>query len=99
MKVKEVIELINSEAELYSLGKAEDLLSEHNVEQVAYGLDIDKHWLYTIETEVYKCDDGFVGVTGLGTLYSEMMLPSDCDVHCFAEEYTEVVTTTYKRKE
>lgn len=98
MKVKELIELINNEEELYHTGDAEDLLSDYDVEQVAYGLNPDRHRWYEIVTDVYKCEDGFVGVTGLGQIYSEMMSSSDCDVTCYAEEYEEIQTITYKRK-
>lgn len=98
MKVAEVIELINNEDELYCLSYAEEMLSKHGVEQVMYGLDPDKHRWYEISTDVYQCEDGFVGVTGLGTMFSDMMCPSDCDVHCSAEEYEPVQVVTYRRK-
>lgn len=98
MKVEEVIKLINEQDELYSLSYAEELLSKHGVEQVMYGLDLEKHRWYEISTDVYQCEDGFVGVTGLGTMFSDMMLPSDCDVHCFAEEYEPVQVVAYRRK-
>lgn len=98
MKVEEVIKLINEQDELYSLSDAEELLSKHGVEQEAYGLESDAHRYYEISTDVYQCEDGFVGVTGLGTMFSEMMLPSDCDVHCSAEEYEPVQVVTYRRK-
>jgi hypothetical protein len=98
MKVEEVINLIDNTDELYYTSDAEDLLSKYNVKQVAYGLNVDRHRWYDIVTDVYKCEDGFVGITGLGQLYSEMMTPSDCDVYCYAEEYEEEQTITYKRK-
>lgn len=98
MKVEEVIRLINEQDELYRLSYAEELLSKHGVEQVMYGLESEAHRWYEISTDVYQCEDGFVGVTGLGTMFSEMMLPSDCDVHCSAEEYEPVQVVTYRRK-
>ena len=98
MKVQEVIKLIDEQDDLYCLSDAEDLLSKHDVEQVAYGLESDMHRHYEICTDVYQCEDGFVGVTGLGTMFSEMMIPSDCDVHCSAEEYEPVQVVTYRRK-
>lgn len=98
MKVDEVIQLIGEQDELYWLSYAEELLSKHGVEQVAYGLESNKHRWYEICTDVYQCEDGFVGVTGLGTMFSDMMLPSDCDVHCSAEEYEPVQVVTYRRK-
>lgn len=98
MKVQEVINLINEQDELYCLSDAEELLSKHDVEQVMYGLESDAHRYYEISTDVYQCEDGFVGVTGLGTMFSEMMLPSDCDIHCSAEEYEPVQVVTYRRK-
>ena len=90
MKVQEVINLINEQDELYSLSDAEELLSKHDVEQVMYGLESDAHRYYEISTDVYQCEDG--------TMFSEMMIPSDCDVHCSAEEYEPVQVVTYRRK-
>ena len=98
MKVKEVIDLINNEDELYHNSDAEELLNEHNIEQIAYGLNVDRHRWYEIITDIYKCEDGYVGITGVGKIYSEMMSSSDCDVHCYAEEYEPIQTITYKRK-
>lgn len=98
MKVEEVIDLINEQDELYCLLDAEELILKHGVEQVACGLESHAHRYYEISTDVYQCEDGFVGVTGLGRMFSEMMLPSDCDVHCSAEEYEPVQVVTYRRK-
>lgn len=99
MKVKEAIDLINDRVDLYHNADAEDLLlNEQGVEQIACNLNVDRHRWYEIITDIYKCEDGYVGVTGLGKMYSEMMAPSDCDVHCCASEYEPVQTITYKRK-
>lgn len=98
MKVKEVIELINNEDELYHNSDAKHLLKKHGIKQIACDLDVDRHRWYECATDIYQCEDGYVGITGLSNLYSEMMSPSDCDVHCYAEEYEAVQTITYKKK-
>ena len=98
MKVKEVINLINNEPELYHNADAEDLLYEYDVEKIAHDLDIDRYRWYEISTDVYVCEDGYVGITGLSKIYSERMGSIDCDIHCYAEEYEAVETITYKRK-
>ena len=97
MNTEQVIELVN-ESMLDSLQDAKNLLYRRKIPQVAHKLDIDRHRWYEIATDVYKCDDGFIGVTGISYLYSENMTYRDCDIHCFAEEYKEVVTVTYKKK-
>ena len=97
MKVK-VIDLINNEDELYHNADAEDLLYKHGVKKIAHDLDIDRHDWYEIATDIYKCEDGYVGVTGLSNIYSSRMCSSDCNVLCYAEEYEEVKMITYMKK-
>lgn len=91
MKVKEVIDVCNSN-KMYSLYDFEE---EYHLESVACNLNIDSHRWYEESTTVYKCDDGFVGVTGVSQLYSESMDYCDCESICWAEEYIPVQTVTY----
>lgn len=92
MKVQEVISLCNSN-EFYSLYDFEE---KCNIESVARNLNIDSHRWYEESTTVYKCDDGFVGVTGVSQLYSESMGYCDCESPCWAKEYKPVQTITYE---
>jgi len=91
MKVAEVIEKVNS-TKYWSLYDFEE---DFDLEAVASGLYVDKHRWYEISTTVYKCDDGFVGVSGVVQTYSEMMDYSDCLCECSAEEFEPKQVTTY----
>ena len=92
MDVKEAIELINNSDDCYSLWDAEDLLKGC---KFVSRQDIDSHRWYIMATDVYKVDNGYIGVRGVSELKSEMMDYSDTDEHCVAEEYTAVQTITY----
>lgn len=93
MKAQELIELINGEP-LYSLWDADDVIGSEAT-MVAKGLKLDIHRWYSKAVNVYKCDDGFVGVCGPYQLFSEEMVWSDTEA-CKAALYKEVKTVTYK---
>ena len=58
---------------------------------------IDNHLRYI--TKVYRCEDGFVGVTGVELLYSDLEeYIEDFDVLCKAEEYAPIICTKYVPK-
>lgn len=46
-------------------------------------------------TDIYEVDNGYIGVSGVSELKSEMMDYSDTDELCFAEEYQVIQTITY----
>lgn len=100
MKVQEFIKLVNeSEEPLCSLYQVEELKYDHKGDfpkKVMRGLNPDKHRWYEVSTDVYQCEDGYVGVTGVAQVYSEQMSASDCYIECKAEEYVQVQTITYK---
>lgn len=97
MKVKELIELVeNYEDPFISLYDVEDAVDK-KTKKVAT-INVDKHRHYSTATDVYQCEDGFVGVTGLHEIFSECSFPSDFDINCEASEYEEVQVTSYKRK-
>lgn len=91
MKVAEVIEKVNN-TKYWSLYDFEE---DFDLEMVAHGLYVDKHRWYEISTAVYKCEDGFVGVSGASQLYSESMGYEDCLCECVAEEFKQVQTIAY----
>lgn len=93
MKKKELIELINNDC-LYCLTDAEDIVPAE-VECVGIDLNPDRHRWFSTSVNVYKCEDGFVGIRGVDQLYSEGMDYVDCDYHCEASEYEEKTTVTY----
>ena len=96
MKVQEVISRVNNGDFNCIFDAEEDLPRE--VEEVANNLNIDEHRWYIITTSVYKCEDGFVGITGPSSLKSESMTWSDTDEWCTAEEYEAVPSIIYKPK-
>ena len=97
MTVKELIDLINN-ANYYSIWEAEEHFGT-GVYRVAANVYEDEHRWYVVSTNVYKCDDGYVGITGPSALNSESMVWSDCGYPCTAEEYEAFNTISYKPKE
>lgn len=61
MTVAELIEKVNS-TKYWSLCSFE---GGFDLEVVARGLYVEKHRRYEISTTVYKCEDGFVGVSSV----------------------------------
>lgn len=91
MKVNEVIDLCKSH-NYWSFWEFEE---DCNAEAIVRDLNLDRMRWYEVSTNVYKCEDGFVGVTGVSNLYSEMMSWDDCDFKCEAEEYFPVQSIQY----
>ena len=102
MKVKELIDYVNS-IDFCSLWDMEDslcydFLDKELPQKVAEKLEIEKKKWYEVSTSVYKLEDGFVGVRGVSTIYSEYMDAVNCGFKCTANEYQEISSVTYKRK-
>lgn len=70
----------------YSLWEVTDIAEVNGVELVEKGLNLDQHRWYSIATNIYKCSDGFVKVTGAFQSFSEMQGWSDIDVHSDAKK-------------
>lgn len=83
MRVAEVIEKVSSE-NIWSFWEFEDSCK---LKKVAKDLDVERCRWFELSTNVYECEDGFVGVTGVAEVFSEMMDYSDCDCPCTAVEY------------
>lgn len=101
MKVKELIDYVNSNG-FYSLWDMEHALYYNFKDfpkRIAENLEIEKHRWYEISTSVYKLEDGFVGIRGVSTIYSEYMDAEDCGFRCTASEYIEIPSFTYKKKD
>lgn len=96
MKVKEIINLINS-SNIDSLSEAEDLLDD-TVKLVAGDLEIERYKWFGVSTNVYEVEDGYIGITGVTEVYSTAMDSSDCDYPCVAYEYEPYTTISYKPK-
>ena len=98
MKVKELFDLIdNSDKTLYSLHDFEFLIKD-KCEKVASHLDLDQYRWYSCATDVYKCEDGYVGIYAGFQLFSEQMDWSDACPDTCVSEYEEVQIVTYKPK-
>lgn len=95
MKVAEVIEKCSSE-NIWSFWEFEEEFPE--LKLVASDLNVERDRWFEISTNVYECEDGFVGVSGVSQVYSEMMSNSDCDCPCTAVEYESFTTVSYKPK-
>ena len=97
MKVKEFIEFVeNYEDPFISLYDVEYAVDE-KTKKVAT-INVDNHRHYSIATDIYQCEDGFVGVTGLHEMFNECSVPSDFDINCEASEYEAVQKVTYRPK-
>lgn len=66
MKVKEIINLINS-SNIDSL--SEDLLDD-TVKLVAKDLEIERYKWFGVSTDVYEVEDGYISITGVTEVYS-----------------------------
>lgn len=58
------IDLINNDDDNYSLCQTTDIGDTYGVKLVDEGLNLDQYRWYSIATNIYKCSDGFVKVTG-----------------------------------
>lgn len=95
MTVKDFIDTINnSEDPFYSLDEVNYFVNEKEVTTI----DIDKYRDYSFATDIYKCKDGFVGVTGLFQVFGGCSVPSDFKFKCIASEYEEIQVTSYQPK-
>lgn len=95
MTVEEAIELINTSNNCYSLGYAKDLLKDC---EFMKRQDYTGYGLYIKATDIYKVEDGYIGVRGIPSLKSDRILYVDCVELCIAKEYEAVQTTTYVPK-
>ena len=96
MKVKSVISKINNQ-NFYSLNTAVKEANLSKSDCVVKNHNFSHHRNFDIATNIYRCEDGFVAITGLindrnKTGYHTYNIPS------FAEEYVTVATITYAPK-
>lgn len=97
MKVKEALEKINS-GYFNSVWEAEDEVLDNTAEKVAWNLERTPYRWFVVSTDVFKLEDGFIGITGVTELKSEYMLWSDCNYRTAAFEYEEYTTISYRPK-
>ena len=70
----------------YSLWEVTDIAKGNGVELVEKGLNLDQHRWYSIATNIYKCSDGYVKVTGAYQSFSEAQTWEDINVFSEAEK-------------
>lgn len=80
------IDLINNDDDNYSLFQTTDIGYTYGVKLVDDGFNLDQYRWYSIATNIYKCSDGYVKVTGAFQSFSEMQGWSDIGVHSEAEK-------------
>lgn len=80
------IELINGDDDNYSLCQTTDIGNTYGIKLVDEGLNLDQHRWYSIATNIYKCSDGYVKVTGAYQSFSESQTWEDINVFSEAEK-------------
>lgn len=70
----------------YSLWEATEIAERNGVKLVEKGQNLDQHRWYSIATNIYKCSDGYVKVTGAYQSFSESQTWEDINVHAEAEK-------------
>lgn len=97
MKKEEIIKLVQeyNPRSLWDLGDIQGL--EELV--VAREICVDKHRWYETSINVYKCDDGLLGVGLPSNVYSESNSYEDLEVEPSFCEMVEEQTITYKIKQ
>ena len=93
MNREQLIEFVNN-SHFKSLFEAEDNIPS-GINKVASGLDLDEHRWFSTAIDVYRCEDGFVGIQGAYQSFSEMQSWSDIDWDCTAFPMKEIQTVTY----
>lgn len=85
MKVNEVISCINK-GKFYSLAKATQAANLHKENMLVKNFNLSKHKFFNIVTNIYKCSDGIVAVTGLTNNINKENY-SKFGITAFAEKY------------
>lgn len=80
------IDKINNADDNYSLYHTTDIAQTYGVNLIDEGLDLDQHRWYSIATNIYKCSDGYVKVTGAYQSFSEAQTWEDINVFSEAEK-------------
>lgn len=97
MKVEEFIEAIN-EGEFWALCYIDDTDLWEDFEIIQTGNDLDEHRWYSTAENIYKLEDGYVGVRGLFQVFSELSCFEDFKTKCYAYEVEPVPSVKYVKK-
>lgn len=93
MSTEELIKLV-SKSPIYSLYEAEEIIG-NKAYKVSKQQDLQEYRHYAVSTDIYECDDGYVGITGPCALYNESDTWKDICCICKASEYAEKWSITY----
>jgi len=105
MQVKEFIDkakrLIRKN-NIYSIGQFNDEFKIEylidDIKIVSSAQEVERHRWYSVATDVYMLEDGFVGIKGIYQLFSEQMSYSDTDYIPDVILYEAFPTIAYRRK-
>ena len=94
MKTKELIDLVTNN-NFFCLADVERELEKSGNPPHFIRQELGSYAASTYITliNIYQCDDGFVGVTGI--VPDEEYTPEDIDEPCTAEEYSPIPSTDY----
>lgn len=88
MTIKECIELINT-TPLLSLSMADNIIQTH-IPRTSRKMTIIKSAKYVILSDVYECEDGFIGFIGTFRGCVDGMTSDDASKKCRIKEYNTV---------
>lgn len=94
MKVKEVIDKVNTYS-YWSISMVEDEVFDNEAELVKCDLDIQRYRWFSVGTNVYKLEDGYIGITGLVDSFGDSSI-EDYNYKSSAEEYIPCVELSYQ---
>jgi len=94
MKVQEIIDLVNNK-HLYSLNDVKNVIGNKAKQVTRQRTNVGNCMPYSTAIDIYKCDNGFVGVWGISQLFSKEETLEDMGVVCQASEYIKEVTVRY----
>lgn len=105
MNIKELIELISSKYPIYSLCEVDKLINNKAVKvsnqqdsKKIYINKINENDWYIVATNVYKCMDGYIGITGPCRLCNDRIEWKDINFPCEISEYDKVYSISYAHK-
>lgn len=84
-----------NEGEFWSLGAIDDSDLGEGFERIESGNNLDEHRWYSTAEDIYKLEDGYVGVRGLFQIFSELDYAKDYGVKCRAYEVKPVPSIKY----
>lgn len=99
MKIQQIISLV-TENKYYSLYEAQEAIRAifGTFAIPAGGIDTNEYSTYSVATDVYRCEDGYVGVTGVWRVKQTSVSFESIQVTASASEYKEFATITFVKK-